>query len=162
MKDPEKPETGTESTESRLRRERKFSLSEAVGREAAGNLKGASPVARSKQSLFEIEHLLESHLHDPAGSLIRTIMAKLELDPPLLARHFDSPAGALAEYLAGTLGKESLLNSLVRDTDARWGRENQERPHFERDGQPPHPEDPYTRAGVREMLENLLDQLGSA
>jgi hypothetical protein len=162
MKDPEKPESASESTESRIRRERKFSLAEAIGREAAGTLKGASPVALGRQALFEIEHLLESQLPDPEGSLTRTLMAKLQLDPPLLARHFERPAGALTEYLTITLGKEALLNALVRDTDARWGRENQERPHFEREGQPPHPDDPYTRAGVREMLEDLLSQLESA
>jgi hypothetical protein len=159
MKDPEKPEKDSESTESRIRRERKFSLAEAVGREAAGTLKGASPIAIGRQVLFAVQHILESQLPDPEGSLIRTLMAKLELDPPLLARHFEHPAGALTEYLTITLQKETLLNALVRDTDARWGRENQERPHFERAGQLPHPDDPYTRAGVREMLENLLGQL---
>ena len=159
MNDPKKPENGTESTESRIRRERKFSLAEAVGREAAGSLSGASPVARSRQVLLEIGHLLESHLNDPEGALARTLLAKLELDPPLLARHFDRPAGALTEYLELTLGKDALLNALVRDTDARWGRDNQERPHFEREGHPPHPDDPYTRAGVRALLTDLLEEL---
>ena len=146
--------------QSRIRRGRKFTLAEAVGREAAGSLSGASPVARAKQVLLEIEHFLESHLEDPAGSLAKTILARLENDLPLLARHFDRPAGALEEFLIVTLGSDSLLASLVLDTDARWGREYGERPHFETEGQPPHPDDPYTRAGVGTLLEDLLESLG--
>lgn len=146
--------------QSRIRRGRKFTLAEAVGREAAGSLSGASPVARAKQVLLEIEHFLESHLEDPAGSLAKTILARLENDLPLLARHFDRPAGALEEFLTVTLGSDSLLASLVLDTDARWGREYGERPHFETEGQPPHPDDPYTRAGVGTLLEDLLESLG--
>jgi len=160
MKDPKKPESGSESTESRIRRDRKFTLAEAVGREAAGSMSGASPVARTEQILLEIEQILESRLEDPAGSLVRTILARLKLDPPLLARHFDRPTGALEEFLSVTLGSDSLLISLVRDTDARWGRDYGERPHFETEGKQPHPDDPYTRAGVRDLLTDLLGSLG--
>lgn len=145
--------------ESRIRRERKYSLAEAVGREASGSLSGASPVARAEQILLEIEHLLEVGLPDPAGSLSLTIMARLEHDLPLLGRHFENPVGALVEFLTETLGAESLLEALVRDTDARWGRDYQERPHFERDGQPPHPDDPYTNAQVRALLVDLLEDI---
>ena len=105
MKDPKKPESGSESMQSRIRRGRKFTLAEAVGREAAGSLSGASPVARAKQVLLEIEHFLESHLEDPAGSLAKTILARLENDLPLLARHFDRPAGALEEFLTVVEGE---------------------------------------------------------
>jgi hypothetical protein len=160
MKDPKKPESGSESTESRIRRDRKFTLAEAVGREAAGSMSGASPVARAEQVLLEIEQILESHLEDPEGSLVRTILARLKLDPPLLARHFDRPTDALGEFLTVTLGSDSLLTALVRDTDARWGREYGERPHFETEEQPPHPDDPYTKVGVGALLEDLLGSLG--
>jgi len=160
MKDSKKPESGSESTESRIRRDRKFTLAEAVGREAAGSMSGASPVARAEQVLLEIEHTLESLLKDSAGSLKRTILVRLKTDPPLLARHYDQPVGALEEFLGATLGSDSLLTSLVRDTDARWGRDYGERPHFEVEGNPPHPDDPYTRAGVRNLLQDLLESLG--
>ena len=145
--------------EAEIRRERKFSLAEAVGREAAGSLSGASPVAPAKQVLLEIEHLLEVHLPDPAGSLTRTLLANLEQDLPLLGRHFADPAGALKKFLAVHLESGSRLNALVRETDARWGRDYQERPHFESDDHPPHPDDPYTRAGVRDLFVDLLENL---
>ena len=159
MKDPKKPESGSESTESLIRRDRKFTLAEAVGREAAGAMSGASPVALAEQVLLEVEQTLQSRLVDSAGSLTRTILARLKIDPPLLARHFDRPVGALEEFLGATLGSDSLLKSLVRDTDARWGRDYGERPHFETEGNPPHPDDPYTLAGVRDLLGDLLESL---
>ncbi len=157
---PKSTQTPSETTESQIRRDRKFTLAEAVGREAAGSLSGASPVALADQVLLEIEHLLESRLADSPGSLVRTILARLKLDPPLLARHFDRPVGALVEFLSVTLESDSLLTSLVRDTDARWGRDYAERPHFETEGKPPHPDDPYTRAGVGSLLKDLLENLG--
>jgi hypothetical protein len=160
MNDPKKPESDSESTESLIRRDRKFTLAEAVGREAAGAMSGASPVARAEQVLLEIEQILESRLVDSPGSLARTILARLKIEPPLLARHFDRPVGALEEFLGATLGSGSLLTSLVRDTDARWGRDYGERPHFETEGKPPHPDDPYTLQGVRDLLEDLLESLG--
>ena len=159
MKDSKKPGSGSESTESRIRRDRKFTLAEAVGREAAGSLSGASPVARAEQVLLEIDHILDSRLRDPTGSLARTILARLKNDLPLLARHFDRPTGALNEFLTVTVGSDSLLTSLVRDADTRWGREYGERPHFETGGRPPHPDDPYTIKGVGALLEDLLENL---
>ncbi len=157
--EPKSSQTPSETTESEIRRDRKFTLAEAVGREAAGSMSGASPVARAEQVLLEIGQTLESRLVDSAGSLTRTILARLKIDPPLLARHFDRPVGALEEFLGATLGSDSLLTSLVRDTDARWGRDYSERPHFEIEGKPPHPDDPYTLAGVRDLLEDLLGNL---
>ena len=161
MKDPKKTPKDSESTEKEIRRQRKFSLTEALARENAGALKGASPVARGRQVLLEIDHLLENHLDDTDGSLHRTLLAHLELDTPLVARHFDRPAGALEEYLTAVLEQPSRLASLVRDADVRWGREYQERPHFESEGKPTHPDDPYTHAGVRRSCTDLLAKLRS-
>jgi hypothetical protein len=142
MKDPkEKTPQDSESTEREIRRQRKFSLAEALARENAGALKGASPVARGRQVLLEVEHLLKDHLDDADGSLRRTLLAHLE------------------EYLAAVLEKPARLEILVRDADIRWGREYQEKPHFESEGKPSHPDDPYTVAGVRRACTELLATL---
>lgn len=148
-----------EALEQEIRRQRKFSLADAIGREAGGALSGASPVPRADQVLLDVGLMLEVSLPDVPGSLIRTILVNLELDPPLLARHFERPVGALEEYLERTLGSASAVDTLVRDTDARWGRENSERPYFETGNEEPDPDDPYTRSGVRALLEDLLDTL---
>jgi hypothetical protein len=49
-----------------------------------------------------------------------------------------------------------LLKELVRSADAEWGRTMGERPHFEKEGEPPHPEDPYTAESVRNALAEAL------
>jgi hypothetical protein len=38
----------------------------------------------------------------------------------------------------------SQLREFVRRVDMRWGQMYDERPHFERPGHPPHPDDEYT------------------
>ena len=138
---------------------RPFTLEEAVGRAAAGSLKGASPVAATLQTLLEIRNLLETRLDDPEGSLRRTILARLENDPPLLSAHVEAPAGALAAFLDRVLGSGEALASLVRDTDARWGRDYTEKPRFETDTGNTAADDPYTRAGVRDTLNRLREGL---
>jgi hypothetical protein len=159
MKDPKKVPDKSDHTEQEIRRERKFSLAEAVGREAAGALKGASPVPQTRQLLLEIEHVLDNRLADSEGSLRRTIMARLENNPPLLGRYFGNPEGALREFLEAALATPSALESLVRDSDSRWGRDFDEKPRFNRPGQPDQPDDPYTPGSVKAALLSLLETL---
>lgn len=159
MSDSKKVPEKSDDTEQEIRRERKFSLAEAVGREAAGALKGASPVPQTRQLLLEIENILENRLADGEGSLQRTILARLENNPPLLGRHFGAPGNALRELLETILATPSHLEQLVRDADARWGRDFDEKPIFNRPDQPDHPDDPYTPASVKAALESLLATL---
>ncbi len=147
------------STEEEIRKERKFSITEAISRAAAGNLKGASPVPLTRQALMNLETILDTRLIDSDGSLRATLHQRLNSNLPLLDRHRDKPVEALKELLTGLLASESALNNLVRDTDARWGRDYQERPRFNKPGQEPKPDDPYTPNGVRTALQNLLDQI---
>ena len=146
-------------TEQEIRRDRKFSLAEAVGREAAGALKGASPVTAARQLLLEIENILATKLDDPEGSLQRTIMARLANDPPLLARHFGNAPAALCEFLDGILVSTLALTTLVRDADARWGRDFTEKPYFNSPDQTSHPEDPYTPQSVGARLQVLQSRI---
>ena len=149
----------TEDTEREIRRHRRFDLAEAVGREAAGALKGASPVSRAQKLRLEVEEYLERLLHDPEGSLLRTILADFEGDPVLLSRHYEDPVGLLREYLEKMLASSTALNDLVRRTDARWGRDYQERHHFNAEEQAAHPDDPYTPGQVSRLLDGVLTGL---
>ena len=152
--DKHKHDDRDDTVEDEIRRNRPFGLAEAIGRAGAGNLKGAPPVAPARRVQLAVQALLEASLDDAEGSLRRTILARLEADPPLLARHFDDAPGALAELLDRLLAGPSPLADLVREADARWGRDYGERPRFEQGG-PPHPDDPYTEAGVRALLQEL-------
>ncbi len=149
----------TDDVEKEILQSRKFSVADAIGRAGAGTLKGASPIPRSRQALMELKTLLSARLHDPEGSLRATIMVRLEQELPLLDKHLDNPAGALREWLENLLESDSAMQSLVRAADARWGRDYQERPLFNKPGQENHPDDPYTPEGVKTLLETLLDQI---
>ena len=159
MSDSKKTNAQQKATEQEILRGRRFNLAEAVGRQAAGALKGASPVAGTKQLLLEVEHLLDLHLYDPEGSLLQTIVASLAANPPLLAQNLSDAPGLLRSHLQGMLDSPTELDLLVRQADARWGRDYQERPHFNAPGQTPHPDDPYTPDQVRRELERFLTHL---
>lgn len=159
MSDKDKKTEADRQVENEIRRGRSFSLAEAVGRQAAGALKGASPVTPARQLLLEAETLLEAHLDDAEGSLLRTLLTRLESDPPLLARHFGDAPGAMAELIDTVLASPSLLAGLVRDTDARWGRDYGETPHFNLPGRHENPDDPYTPGSVEQALRSLRQNL---
>lgn len=56
--------------EQKIRRERPYSLAEAIGRMAGpGAMKGTSPITRLQQAGVEIENWLTSHLADARGNI---------------------------------------------------------------------------------------------
>ena len=77
----------------------------------------------------------------------------------LLLNDFDQPLVVLAGYCQRVLESDYLLEELVRDADIEWGRVMGERPYFEKEGSPHHPDDPYTVESVRIALSGLLEQL---
>jgi hypothetical protein len=144
-----------------IRKGRKFTLEEAIGRLAGpGAMKGESPVARLQQAEVEIESWLRSHLTDAGGALWVAMHRQLK-GSELLLRNFEQPLVVLVGYCQGVLASDYLLKELVRDADVEWGRVMGERPYFEQPGSPRHPDDPYTVESVRHALCGLLEQLAS-
>jgi hypothetical protein len=80
----------------------------------------------------------------------------------LLLKNFEQPLIVLAEYSQRVLNSDYLLDELVRESDIEWGRNMDERPHFEKEGSPCHPDDPYTVKSVRNALAELLKQLSAS
>jgi hypothetical protein len=145
--------------EREIRRERKFSLADAIGRMAGpGMMKGVSPVTRQQQAELEIEGLLDRHLVESAGGLSAVILRQVKASD-LLLNNLDQPRVALASYVRRVLDSEYLLKELVREADVEWGQVLGERPHFEKEGCPPHPDDPYTIESVRTSLSQLIEKL---
>jgi len=143
--------------EREIRAERKFSLSEALGRMAGpGMMKGVSPVPPKRQAEAAIESYIHKHLPDVAGAL-RVVLIRFVKECDLLLNNFDSPLTALESYIRRVLDSEYLLKELVREGDVEWGRVFGERPLFEQEGHPPHPDDPYTLESVRASLRKLLE-----
>ena len=149
-----------EEIEREIRTNRKFSLSEAIGRIAGGDfMKGGSPVSRKCQAELEIEEYLRHHLADSGGVLRRVLLR--HLGESLLNADYDQPLAALAVYIPRVLASEQLLEEVVREADAEWGRVYGERPYFQEPSRPPHSDDPYTIDSVRLTLFQLHARLAS-
>jgi hypothetical protein len=147
--------------EREIRKGRKFSLADAIGRLAGpGAMKGESPVARMQQAEFEIETWLRRHLPDAGGGLQVALLRGVE-GSELLLNNFDQPLVVLAGYCQRILGSDSLLKELVREADIEWGRVFGERPYFEKAGTAARADDPYTAKSVRNTLSGLLKQLAT-
>jgi hypothetical protein len=140
---------------------RKFTLEEAIGRLAGpGAMKGVSPVARLRQAEIEIETWLGSHVADAGGALAFVLHRHVK-GSELLLNNFEQPMAVLAGCCQRVLDSDYLLAEMVRAADVEWGRAMGERPFFEKEGAPRHPDDPYTVESVRNALTALLAQLNS-
>jgi hypothetical protein len=151
---------GSEEIEKEVRTNRKFSLSEAIGQLAGGDvMKGGSPLSRKRQAEIEIEEYLRRHLAD-SGCVLRSVLLR-HLGDSLLKSDYTEPLAALAEYLPTVLASEHLLREIVCEADAEWGRVQGERPYFQDAGREPDPNDPYTIDSVRLSLLELRQSLAS-
>ena len=145
--------------EREIRQGRKFSAKDALGRIAGpGALKGASPVSLVQQAENDIGSWLGANLADSDGALRAVLLRHLKGSALLLA-HLDRPLVAVGQYGRSVLEADALLAEIVAEADREWARAMGERPHFERDGMPSHPDDPYTLASVRTALTDALRRL---
>lgn len=145
--------------EREIRKGRKFTLAEAIGRMAGpGAVKGASPITGLQQAGVEIENWLRTHLTDAGGGL-EVVLLRGVKESDLMLNNFNQPLVVLNKYCQRLLDSEVRLAELVRFADIEWGRIFDERPYFEKAGSPPKTDDPYTLESVRNTLTNLLKQL---
>jgi hypothetical protein len=153
------PSDADKELEREVRTDRKFSLSEAIGRLAGpGMMKGVSPVAPKQQAEAAIEEFVRKHLPDSAG-VLSGVLVRYAKGSALLLDNFDRPLAVLEDIVRRVLDSDYALKELVREADVEWGRVFGERPHFEREGEPPDPDDPYTRDSVRASLRKLLEAI---
>ncbi len=145
--------------EKELRGQTKFSLGGAIGRAGKGLMKGASPISPQEQASKTLQEWINVNTPDPSGALkeilrrrIRTTVYPDAIDP-------QHPYPVLSKLVDAILANDYQLKEFVRQVDIRWGEIYQERPHFEKEGQPPHPDDEYTIASVRETLTELSTKL---
>jgi hypothetical protein len=147
--------------EREIRKGRKFTLAEAIGRLAGpGAMKGASPVTRAQQAAVEIENWLRQHMPPGNGELEVVLLRRIK-GSQLLLNNFEQPLVVVAAYCQHILESDYRLKELVREADVEWGRVQGERPLFDKEGATPRPDDPYTAESVCEALGSLVEQLGS-
>src|SRR5690242_7664299 len=145
--------------EREIRQGRKFTAQEAMGRMIGpGAMKGGSAVSRGQQAEIEIGTWLRSNLTDSTGALHALLHRRLK-ESALLLNNPDQPLLALAGYCQQVLASDHHLKELVREADVEWGRRMDERPHFNREGSPPDPDDPYTNESVRKALDEILRKI---
>ena len=151
-------ETGAD-LDRELSKKQKITPQEALARLAGpGAMKGASPVSPVIQAETEIGNWLRSHVSDPVGALHFVLQRNLK-GSELLLENLAQPLTGLVDYCRSVLASDFLLDELVRETDVEWGQRMDERPHFEREGIPLNPGDPYTAESVRLTLSEVVDQL---
>jgi hypothetical protein len=142
-----------------IRAGRPFTLAEAIGRMAGpGMMKGVSPVPGMQQAIVEIQEYLDGNFASTSSPL-GGVLFRWVKESELLLHGFDKPLVVLAEFVGKVLTSEYLLKELVREADVEWGRMNDERPYFEKEGCPPHPDDPITHESVRTALTQLAGKL---
>jgi hypothetical protein len=157
-KDTQRSEADAE-LEREIRKERKFTLAEAIGRLAGpGAMKGESPITRLQQAEIEIGDWLRFHLTD-AGGALQIVLHRHVKGSKLLLDNLGQPLVVLAEFCRRVLESDYLLKEIVRDADVEWGRAMGERPFFEKDDSPPDPDDPYTVESIRKALAGIVQQL---
>jgi hypothetical protein len=159
-KDTRRSEADAE-LEREIRKEQKFTLAKAIGRMAGpGAMKGMSPVTRQQQAAVEIENWLRHHIPPGNGELEDVLLRRIK-GSELLLNNFDQPIVVLATFCRQVLASDYLLKELVREADVEWGRVQGERPYFDKEGSPPHPDDPYTFESVRDALWAIVEQLSA-
>ena len=145
--------------EREIRQGRKFTAQEAMGRMIGpGSMKGGSAVPRGQEAETAIGTWLRSNLTDSTGALQALLHRRLKGSAVLL-NNLDQPLVALADYCKQVLASDYHLTELVREADVEWGRRMDERPHFNKEGSPPHPDDPYTNDSVRASLREVLTKI---
>lgn len=161
MSDPQNKQRSESDAEleREIRRERKFSLEDAIGRMAGpGALKGESPITRLQQSETEIALWLRTHLQ--GAEEIGVVLHRDLKESEVLLRNLDqSPLAILAKHCERVLDSDFLLTELVRNADVEWGRTMDQRPIFESEGAATDPADPYTIESARKTLSRLLAEL---
>ncbi|MDJ0517311.1 MAG: hypothetical protein QNJ74_14035 [Trichodesmium sp. MO_231.B1] len=142
-------------------RGREFTLADVIGQEGGAFMKGESPVPKLVQVKTEINTLISQNLQDVSGVLQAVLYRWVEEDTARISKHLDAPLQALLGLLKSILENPPILYELVRQVDMLWGEINNERPYFQRPGQPPHPDDEYTHESVYQQLVELTFCLNS-
>ncbi|MBD1913870.1 MULTISPECIES: hypothetical protein [unclassified Leptolyngbya] len=138
---------------------RTFSMAEVIGREGTSFMKGESPVPRLVQVLTEINLFIQQHLVDISGIVQAILFAWVKSDEARVSRYVKSPLVALQEIVENITTDADTLYEFVRQVDCKWGQMNNERPYFQKPGQPPHPDDEFTHESVQIQLSQFLSVL---
>ena len=93
-----RPSEADAELEREIRKDRKFSLAEAIGRMAGpGAMKGESPIARQEQAAIEIENWLR-HNMPPGNGELEVVLFRRMKESEILLRNFEKPLFGLSAW----------------------------------------------------------------
>ena len=139
-----------------IRRGRKFSLGEAIGREGGSFLKGSQDmVPRPLRALAVINGFIDQHLNDTDGALQICLKRWVKTDVRI-GKYLDEPLVALEMMVLDIIQQPQILYEFARQVAVEWGKISGERPYFQKPGTEPHPEVVYSHATIRDILAGLL------
>lgn len=140
---------------------REFTLADFIAKEGGDFLKGESPVPKIVQLKTEINFFIKNNLKDLSGSLQAVLQDWVNISDDKISSNRENPLNALSLIIEEIISNDNLYYEFVRQVDLKWGQMYQERPYFQKPGQPPHPEDEYTHESVKIQLLDLLARIKS-
>jgi len=158
---PESEDDNNQELQKDILAGRTFSIADVIGREGASFLKGESPIPRLIQAQNQINVYIRDYLADTSGIVQAILFSWVKSDDTRVSRNLENPKAALQEIVESITNDPDTLYEFVRQIDCKWGEMNNERPHFQRPGQPPHPDDEFTHESVHTQLQALLTALKS-
>lgn len=139
----------------------KFSPEQALLHAGGGGLlKGGNPLAPSQQAEYHLLHFLDQNLRD--NVMEKAVVQWVSLHRKQMDEHPEKPIQGLQSLLEWTLVQDAALVEFVRIVDVVYGEIMQENPRFQKPGEAPHPDDPYTHASVRQTLRHLTEATRTA
>lgn len=131
-----------------------LSMEQAILLSAGGGLmKGGTPVSPYQQAHHQIMVFLDREIQD--SLMEKALDDWVHSHRQQLEKRLKNPIQGLLDIIDHTLEHEGAFVEFVRMVDVHYGKTMKERPHFQRPGEPPHPEDPYTFETVRRSLNEL-------
>jgi len=140
-------------------RERKFSIAEAIGREGGSFIKGHSPIPRLDQVISHLTVFIRNNLNDSSRVLMSVLQTTVKNDRMKVAESIEEPMVYLHSLIKSYVDNRGLFYELAREVDFKWGQINNEKPHFQKPGEEPHPDDEYSHEIVEGMLKGLLKKI---
>ncbi|MBX2863691.1 MAG: hypothetical protein KTR27_09050 [Leptolyngbyaceae cyanobacterium MAG.088] len=142
-----------------VRAGRKFSLSEAIGREGGSFLKGSqAAIPRPLRALAAINGFIDQHLNDGNGAIQSCLKRWVKTDGRI-SKHLDTPLIALQVIVTDLVQQPQIMYEFARQVAVEWGHLNGERPYFQKPGTKAHPKAAYSHESIQKRLLSLLDRL---
>lgn len=140
-------------------RGRKFSIADAIGREGGNFVKGFNPIPRLDQVISFLTVFIADNINDSSRVLMTVLQDNVKNDRMEIAENIETPLQYLHNLIKSYIDNPYQLYEITREVDFKWGQINDEKPHFQKPGETPNPDDEYTHGIVLKMLSDLLAKI---